>query len=121
MAKVLVVDDSRVQKVMMEEYLVDMGHQVVLANNGQEGIDLAKRERPDLILMDIIMPDINGFQAVRKIKQMQETKHIPVVMVSTKSMRVDKIWAERQGASDYITKPIDRKEFESKVSAFLPT
>ncbi len=119
MAKVLVVDDSKVQKITMQEYLVAMGHQVVEASNGNEGVEMAEKERPDLILMDIIMPDLNGFQAVRKLKRLDTVKHIPVIMVSTKSMRVDQIWAQRQGAADYITKPIDRKEFEEKVSKYI--
>lgn len=120
MTKILVVDDSTVQKLAITRVLDKLDVEYVEAKNGKEGVEQALKHRPDLILMDIIMPDCNGFQAIRMLQRHDETKDVPVIVVSTKSLNVDKIWAKRQGAADYIVKPIDEVELIEKIKKHLP-
>jgi twitching motility two-component system response regulator PilH len=90
---------------------------VVFADSGETGITSAKTEMPDLILMDVVMPGLNGFQATRAITNDDATKHIPVIICTTKGQETDKIWGLRQGAKDYVTKPINADELLSKINA----
>jgi len=110
MAKVLVVDDSPTEIFQFKDMLEGMGHEVVTAENGRDGVAMAKSEQPDIVLMDIVMPDMNGFQATRQLSKSAETSHIPVVIVSSKDQQTDKVWGERQGAKGYITKPVNEDE-----------
>jgi len=119
MAKILVVDDSPTMLSGTSKILESAGHDVIHAINGKEGIEKAASGCPDLILMDVVMPDLNGFQATRTITTAQNTKHIPVIMLSTKDQETDKVWAQRQGASDYIIKPPNSKELLSKIDGLL--
>ncbi len=119
MARILIVDDSHLQKVVMTKFLLEMGHEVIEASDGNQAFHLATQTLPHLILMDIVMPDCNGFQATRRLHKQAATKHIPIIMVSTKSLEVDKLWALRQGASAYLTKPINRLEFIDAVKQVL--
>jgi twitching motility two-component system response regulator PilH len=96
-----------------------MGHEVITAENGREGLNMAIAEQPDVILMDIVMPDMNGFQATRQIARGTDTKHIPVIIVSSKNQETDKVWGQRQGAKGYITKPVDTNELISVLRACL--
>ena len=89
------------------------------ADSGEEGVEAAKDIHPDLILMDIVMPGMNGFQATRKITTSPETAEIPVVMVSTKSQQTDKVWATRQGAKGYLVKPVDSEMLVNSIKSFL--
>lgn len=109
MAKVLIVDDSESQLYSLTQIVEGAGHQVVTAANGEEGVEKAIAEIPDLILMDVVMPGLNGFQATRKISKNESTADIPVIFVTTKDQETDRIWGMRQGAAAYITKPIDKK------------
>jgi twitching motility two-component system response regulator PilH len=109
MAKVLIVDDSETQLFSLSKIVEGAGHQVVTAVNGEEGVEKALAEVPDLILMDVVMPGLNGFQATRKIGKDKTTADIPVIFVTTKDQETDRIWGMRQGASAYITKPVDKK------------
>lgn len=120
MATVLIVDDSTVQKLVISRILTKLNLAHITAKNGKEGVEKALQHKPDLILMDIVMPDCNGYQALRLLKKNEETKAIPVIVVSTKSLRVDRIWAERQGAADYIVKPINEAELVEKVKKYCP-
>jgi len=95
------------------------GHEVIQAINGAEGIEKAANANPDLILMDVVMPDLNGFQATRTITTNPKTKHIPVIMLTTKDQETDKVWAKRQGASDYVVKPPDSKELLAKIDNLI--
>lgn len=80
---------------------------------------LAKAEQPDLVLMDVVMPGVNGFQATRQITRDEDTKHIPVVIVSTKDQATDRVWGKRQGAIDYLIKPIEEKQLIDVIKQFL--
>ncbi len=119
MARILVVDDSPTQLANLVKLLEAHGHVTVTADNGQRGVDLAEKELPDLVLMDVVMPELNGFQATRKITKNPKTEHIPVILVTTKDQVTDKVWGERQGASGYITKPPNEQELMSKINALL--
>lgn len=106
MAEILVVDDSSMQRKALERMLAAYGHTVYSADSGKDAIEKALEILPDLILMDIVMPDINGFQATREITRQKFTQHIPIVLISGKSQDTDRKWGERQGAKGYLIKPI---------------
>ncbi len=116
MAKVLIVDDSPTETYKLTGMLEKSGHSVITAGNGEEGVATAKAELPDLILMDIVMPGLNGFQATRQLSKAPETSHIPVIIVTTKDQETDRVWGMRQGAKAYLTKPIDEKELASTIA-----
>ena len=107
MARILIVDDSPTEMFKLTEMLKKSGHEVLQATNGADGVALARQEKPDAVLMDIVMPGLNGFQATRQLMKDPETSAIPVIVVTTKDQETDKVWAKRQGAVDYITKPVD--------------
>ena len=117
MARILIVDDSPSQLIGMRRTVEKLGHQVVTAEDGAAGVETAKRELPDLILMDVVMPGLNGFQATRAISRDPATRSIPVIMCTSKSQETDKIWGMRQGARDYVVKPVDRDELLAKISS----
>ncbi len=119
MARILIVDDSQPQRYLVEHLLDKDGHQVLTATSGKDAIDVAAGEQPDLILMDVVMPGIDGFKATREITRNDSTSHIPVIILSSKSDDTDQIWAERQGASGYLTKPAREKALVSAVSGVL--
>lgn len=110
MARILVVDDSPTETFRFREILTKHGYEVIEAANGADGVTMAQAELPDLVLMDVVMPGVNGFQATREISRGSTTKHIPVVIVSTKDQATDRVWGKRQGARDYLTKPIDEQQ-----------
>ncbi len=120
MARVLVVDDSPAEVEKLSSILKQNGHEVVHAGGGAEGVALAKEIKPDLVLMDIVMPGVNGFQATRQLKKDQETGGIPVIIVTSKRQETDRIWGERQGASGYLVKPVDEKLLLKTISSVLP-
>lgn len=115
---VLVVDDSATDTHLLSEMLKKHGYSVSTAANGEEGIAKAKKEKPDLILMDIVMPGMSGFEATRTITKDPETAAIPVIICSTKGQETDKAWGLRQGAKDYLVKPITEKLLIEKLKAF---
>lgn len=119
MAKILIVDDSPTELHVLSQMLTKGGYQTVTAEDGEEGIEKAKAESPDLILMDVVMPGLNGFQATRKLSRDAATKDIPVVIVTTKDQDTDREWGMRQGARDYMVKPVKNDELLAKVSALL--
>lgn len=119
MAKILIVDDSETQLYALTKIVEGEGHQVVVAHNGEEGVEMAKAETPDLILMDVVMPGLNGFQATRKISKEKSTADIPIIFVTTKNQETDRVWGMRQGAAAYITKPVDKAELVKAVNAAL--
>lgn len=114
--KILIVDDSPTERFALNELLSSKGFYVVIAENGEEGIAKAKAELPDLILMDVVMPGLNGYQATRTISRDEATSHIPVIMCTTKGQETDKIWGMRQGAHDYMVKPLDQQALLAKIA-----
>ncbi len=119
MPKILVVDDSPTEIFQFKEMLEKLGHEVITAENGRDGVTMAISEQPDVVLMDIVMPDMNGFQATRQIARAEETKHIPVIIVSSKNQETDKVWGRRQGAKGYITKPVVQADLLSAMKDCL--
>jgi len=119
MARILIVDDSPTQMFTLKKILSKNGHQVITAEDGARGVEVATQELPDLILMDVVMPKLNGFQATRRISRNANTKHIPIILVTTKGEETDKIWGQRQGAKAYVTKPVDETELISNIDALL--
>jgi twitching motility two-component system response regulator PilH len=115
--KILIVDDSPTDRQFFMETLSKNGFQCVTAESGDEAIAKSKTEKPDLILMDVVMPGTNGFQATRAITRDEATKHIPVIVVTSKNQETDRVWGMRQGAKDYLVKPIDAKELVAKIAA----
>ncbi len=119
MANILIVDDSPTEIHVLKTMLEKNGFAVTSASSGEEGIEKAKSEKPDLILMDVVMPGMNGFQASREITTNPDTSGIPVIIVSTKDQETDKLWGLRQGAKDYITKPAKEKDLIGKINTLL--
>ncbi|AUM13278.1 twitching motility response regulator PilH [Ketobacter alkanivorans] len=107
MPRVLIVDDSPTETYKFKETLEKHGFEIITADNGADGVAVARQEQPDLVLMDVVMPGLNGFQATRQLSKGDDTKHIPVIIVTTKDQETDKVWGRRQGATDYLTKPVD--------------
>ena len=119
MARILVVDDSPTQLANLVKIVEGAGHSTITADNGMRGVELSEAQQPDLVLMDVVMPELNGFQATRKITKNPKTEHIPVILVTTKDQETDKVWGERQGASGYITKPPNEQELLAKINELL--
>jgi twitching motility two-component system response regulator PilH len=119
MALILIVDDSPTEVHVIRKALEKHGYQTAAAADGAEGIRLAKSMKPDLIFMDIVMPGVNGFQATRTLANDPETRRIPVIMVTSKSQETDRIWGMRQGAVDYLVKPVSAEQLVEKAQAAL--
>ena len=120
MARILIVDDSPSQLLGIKRIVEKLGHEVISAEDGAMGVEMAKAELPDLILMDVVMPNLNGFQATRTISKNASTAHIPIILVTTKDQETDKVWGMRQGAKAYVTKPIKEDELTKILVEFLP-
>lgn len=114
---ILVVDDSPTDRQHLTELLAGSGYQVSTADTAEDAMAKVRQSQPDLVLMDVVMPGQNGFQATRALTRDDTTKHIPVIICTSKSQETDKVWGLRQGAKDYITKPIDRADLLAKISA----
>ena len=119
MANILIIEDSATDAFVMQRILEKHGHAVKIAGNGEDGINQALQQHPDVILMDVVMPEMNGFQATRELQRIQQTAHIPVIIVSSKQQKTDKIWGMRQGAVDYLFKPVNDKTLANSVNAAL--
>ena len=119
MSRILIVDDSPTETFRFKEILTKNGFEVIEAANGADGVTMAQAELPDLVLMDVVMPGVNGFQATRQIARGVTTKHIPIVIVSTKDQATDRVWGKRQGASDYLTKPVDENQLIDVIKQHL--
>ena len=115
--RILVVDDSATERHMLRDLLTKAGYEVVSSENGEDAIVKARQVKPDLILMDVVMPGLNGFQATRAISRDPATQSIPVIMCTSKSQETDKIWGLRQGAKDYVVKPVDRDVLLAKIAS----
>ena len=119
MARILIVDDSPSQLMGIRRIVEKLGHEIVTAEDGASGVEVAKNTMPDLILMDVVMPNLNGFQATRSITREPSTKHIPIVLVTTKDQDTDRVWGMRQGAKAYITKPFSESELADMIQQML--
>lgn len=117
--KILVIDDSMTDFLYVKSILLKGGYEVSHSLSGKEGLEEAKTFKPDCILMDVVMPEMNGFQATRAMTRQAETANIPVIMLSSKSQKTDFVWAQRQGAKDYLVKPADPKKLLTKLKALL--
>ncbi len=119
MAKVLVVDDSPTEVHTFRKMLEKHGHEVIEAANGADGVVQAKEKLPDIVLMDVVMPGLNGFQATRQLSKTPETSHIPVVIVTSKDQETDRVWGSRQGAKGYLVKPVDENVLIDTIKSLL--
>lgn len=119
MARVLIVDDSPTETYKLTGMLEKNGHTVLTAETGEGGVAMAKKELPDVVLMDIVMPGLNGFQATRQLTKADETANIPVIIVTTKDQETDRVWGLRQGAKAYLTKPIEEKMLLETIGSVL--
>ena len=115
MANILIVDDSPTETFAFSNMLKKHGHTVLIAENGADGVAMARQELPDMVLMDIVMPGLNGFQATRQLTKGAETAHIPVLIVTTKDQETDRVWGRRQGASGYLVKPVMEADLISAI------
>jgi twitching motility two-component system response regulator PilH len=119
MPLVLIVDDSPTEQHVFCKALERHGYDTVVAGDGEEAISMAEQVQPEVIVMDVVMPGMNGFQATRKLSRNPATAKIPVVIVSTKSQETDRIWGLRQGAAQYLVKPVDADKLVKAVKAAL--
>jgi twitching motility two-component system response regulator PilH len=119
MALILIVDDSPTEVHAMKTTLEKHGYQIASANDGLEAYDIARKIKPDMIFMDVVMPGMNGFQATRKLSSDPSTKGIPIVMVTSKDQESDRVWGMRQGAIDYLVKPVSAQRLLEKAKATL--
>ena len=115
MARILIVDDSPSQLMGIRRIVEKLGHEALTAEDGAAGVEAAKRHLPDLILMDVVMPNLNGFQATRSLSRDPATSHIPVILVTTKDQETDRVWGMRQGAQGYLTKPFSEAELTEAI------
>ncbi len=119
MKTILIVDDSPTEIQALKALLDECGYSTLVASDGEEGIRTARCQHPDLILMDVVMPGKNGFQATRELSRDPDTARIPVIMLTGKDQPTDKAWGLRQGARDYLTKPWDRKELLARIQRVM--
>jgi twitching motility two-component system response regulator PilH len=114
---ILVVEDSPTDRQYLTDILLKNGYKVSAVDSAEEGIAKARQLQPDLVLMDIVMPGLNGYQATRELTRDASTRHIPVIIVSARRQETDRVWGMRQGARDYIVKPVSQTDLLAKISA----
>lgn len=119
MARILLIEDSPTDTRVFTSLLERHGHEVLASDNAEDGIEKARTELPDLVLMDVILPGMNGFQATRALSKDPATSMIPVIIVSTKGMETDRVWGMRQGAKDYVVKPPAEKDLIDRIDSAL--
>ena len=119
MARILLIEDSPTDTAVLTQLLERNGHEVLAAQNAEDGISVCKREIPDLVIMDVVLPGMNGFQATRALSRDPDTGHIPVVSVSTKGMETDRAWGMRQGARGYLVKPPSEADLIGSIDGLL--
>lgn len=119
MARILLIEDSPTETAVFTQILERNGHEIIATANAEDGIAQCRQLLPDLVLMDVILPGMNGFQATRTLCRDPATAHIPVLIVSTKAMETDQAWGMRQGAKGYIVKPVKESTLLEQVNAAL--
>ncbi|MEO7478345.1 MAG: response regulator [Lysobacteraceae bacterium] len=121
MARIAIIEDSLTDTAVFTDMLRRNGHHVITAGSAEEGVEMVRRELPELVLMDVILPGMNGFQATRALSRDPATSSIPVIIVSTKAMETDRVWGLRQGAKDYMVKPPSEGELIDRINSLLGT
>ncbi len=121
MADILIIDDSPTDVRVFTTVLERAGHRVTAVHSAEEGIERVRAQRPDVVIMDVIMPGMNGFQATRMLTRDPATSSVPVIIITTKSMETDRVWGLRQGAKAFITKPVNEKELLGCINDLLPS
>ena len=119
MALILIADDSQTEIYVLKKILEKHNHQIITAEDGLQAIEAAQNENPDLIIMDVVMPNLNGFQATRRLSKAAETAHIPIIIVSSKNQETDKLWGMRQGAKGYLGKPVSEVDLIVAIDTLL--
>lgn len=119
MARILLIEDSPTDTAVLTRLLERHGHTVLTSGSAEDGIEVCRRERPDVVLMDVVLPGMNGFQATRALSRDAQTSRIPVLIVSTKGMDTDRSWGMRQGAKDYIVKPPNEAALIARIDQLL--
>ena len=119
MSTVLIIDDSPTELHLFQNMLEKNGFDTLVADSGEEGLKQARTSRPDIILMDVVMPGMNGFQATRKLNKDPATSQIPVIIITTKDQETDKIWGMRQGAVEYLVKPVAEKQLVNMINTVM--
>ena len=119
MAVVLIIDDSPTELHLFQNMLEKAGFETLVADSGEEGLKAARTALPDCILMDVVMPGMNGFQATRQLTKDPGTASIPVIMITTKDQETDKIWGMRQGAVEYVVKPVKDKDLVAMINSVM--
>ena len=119
MSTVLIIDDSPTELHLFQNMLEKNGFDTLVADSGEEGLKQARTSRPDCILMDVVMPGMNGFQATRKLNKDPATSQIPVIIITTKDQETDKIWGMRQGAVEYLVKPVAEKQLVKMINTVM--
>jgi len=116
--KILLVDDSAVDLNKIQDAVKDVGAKIISVSSGEDAISIAKKEQPDIIFMDIIMEGLDGYGACRELSSDPDTKKIPIVFVSTKNQRADRVWAEKVGARSFISKPFTKEQILNEIRKF---
>ncbi len=119
MALILIADDSPTEIYVLSKILEKHNHQIITAEDGLQAIEIAQNKNPDLIIMDVVMPNLNGFQATRRLSKAAATSHIPIIIVSSKNQETDKLWGMRQGAKGYLGKPVTEVDLIVAIDALL--
>ncbi|HHA2765322.1 TPA: response regulator [Stenotrophomonas maltophilia] len=119
MARIVLIEDSPTDRAVFTQWLRRAGHEVLEADNAEDGLQLVRDQVPQLVLIDVVLPGMSGFQATRAMARDAAIKHIPVIIVSTKAMETDKAWGLRQGAADYIVKPPREDELIARINELV--
>ncbi len=119
MSTILIIDDSPTELHLFQNMLEKNGFETLVADSGDDGIRQAATSRPDCILMDVVMPGMNGFQATRKLSKNPRTSAIPIIIITSKDQETDKIWGMRQGAVEYLVKPIAEKQLVHMINTVM--
>lgn len=119
MTTILVVDDSPSEVQLISNFLTESGYQVISANNAKIALEKIEQNHPDLIVTDVVMPDMNGFEFCRSVKKNPDTQKIPIVICSSKNQELDKLWGMKQGADVYITKPFTKEDIIKAVKSVI--
>ena len=119
MARILLIEDSLTDRTVFTQWLEKAGHEVLATDNAEDGLKLVREQALNLVLMDVVLPGMSGFQATRALSRDEATRHIPELIISTKSMETDKVWGMRQGATDYIVKPPREDELIARINQLV--